>query len=517
MKNVKKYLIIIMALVLVLTLNGCRLPFDVPTEPEQSATVWISESPTEVITHTQSATEQVFPTDEDTQAPDSTAQTATPAPEVTQSQTALPSQSDTALPQTSQTAPSVSDTVTPQISNTQTAITTPTATPTPTPTPTAKPTPTPTLKPTPSPTAKPTPTATQSNGAKPYCRTKLSTTMQSAYDKVVEALSSPSFTNGSMTVSINMSYTGDYGAAASKVVSAVIADHPEFFFLGNNWSLNYTSTKITSLVFNSTYTNTQIAAAKTSIANGVKYYTDKISSSLSEYEIALKLYELIATKVKYSTTGNDLHNIAGALINGVGVCESFAESYQYILNMYGIQAFTVTGQATNSSNRTENHMWVAAKINGAWYYIDPTWADLKSAASIADGKIRASYAYFAVTAAQIGVSHVLDDTSLFHTQGLSFTSTAANYHIVEGGYFTSCDQAAISSYIKKQIPLVYAQSNEIVSLRFSNQTAYEDAIEYLRNNVYSIYNSIPNKPAIDGMSYFSNNRCYVIDIWLRDY
>jgi hypothetical protein len=66
------------------------------------------------------------------------------------------------------------------------------------------------------------------------------------------------------------------------------------------------------------------------------------------------------------------HNIMGVMdltTNGP-VCESYAKAYAYILNRLGIQTIYLTGLGNAGG-----HAWNMVKLNGVWYYCDPTWND----------------------------------------------------------------------------------------------------------------------------------------------
>ncbi len=62
-------------------------------------------------------------------------------------------------------------------------------------------------------------------------------------------------------------------------------------------------------------------------------------------------------------------NAFGVLCDGYGVCESYAEAFQMLCHMVGIECTGVIGFAG------EGHKWNAVKIDGEWYQCDVTWDD----------------------------------------------------------------------------------------------------------------------------------------------
>lgn len=439
------------------------------------------------------------------------ANSSTPTPEDTEEPTA-------GITEPVATEPAVTE---PTQGVTDTPTSTPTAapTPTPTPTPTVTHTPTPAVTPTPTPTVTPTPTSTSTprptrvDTVAPYCRGKLSKSMQDAYDKMVSALREPSFDNdGKMKIDIDLAVKTTAKADVNKLYGAVLADHPEFFFLNNTISYGTLSDVIKYITVSSSFTNSEIESAKAEIEAGIKYYTDRVSASLSEFEISRKLYELISTRISYDLTAENLRDLYGAVVDRAGVCEAFAELYQYLLGKYGIQSFTVTGDAQNGNGASGAHKWIAVKLEGKWYYSDPTWADLKGKNTVPDGKIKASYAYLNLDAAHMTYHHP-DEASLAFLEGLSFNSDAMNYYTVYGGQFDTFDEEALRSYLTQQLKAAVKENRQIVSIRCSKES-FESCKQFVSSNIYSIYYGVEGLPSDVSFSSYTNAQQYVLDICL---
>lgn len=71
----------------------------------------------------------------------------------------------------------------------------------------------------------------------------------------------------------------------------------------------------------------------------------------------------------------NIYNIYGALVSKTCVCEGYAKASQYLLNEAGLENIIITGTATNSDGKTENHAWNYVNIDEKWYAIDTTWDD----------------------------------------------------------------------------------------------------------------------------------------------
>ena len=106
--------------------------------------------------------------------------------------------------------------------------------------------------------------------------------------------------------------------------------------------------------------STEMAAARSkakSIAATLNYGTvyDKIKN----------VHDYLCANVVYDTTlsRNDIHTAYGALVNGVAVCDGYAEGFKMILDELGITTNVVMNYI---------HEWNEVYFNGNWYFVDCT-------------------------------------------------------------------------------------------------------------------------------------------------
>lgn len=66
--------------------------------------------------------------------------------------------------------------------------------------------------------------------------------------------------------------------------------------------------------------------------------------------------------------------IAGVLIKGRGVCNSYALAFYAMATAEGLDCRMVCGNASNALG-TGDHAWNKVLLGGVWYYIDCTWDD----------------------------------------------------------------------------------------------------------------------------------------------
>ena len=123
-------------------------------------------------------------------------------------------------------------------------------------------------------------------------------------------------------------------------------------------------------------------------------YADIVKGEGSEYMIALAYHDAIINAIDYTETAlqNEhwAHSIVGVFDKKSGVCESYARTFQLLLNYSGVENVFVTGKGDS-----EDHAWNLVKLDdGLWYWCDLTWDDTPYS------QTGISYQYFCVNDTQ---------------------------------------------------------------------------------------------------------------------
>jgi transglutaminase-like putative cysteine protease len=90
---------------------------------------------------------------------------------------------------------------------------------------------------------------------------------------------------------------------------------------------------------------------------------------------AISLYRAFSSSVSYNYDAACSDMIVdvspyNAIVNGNGICQSFAGAYTYLLLQTGIDANTCIGMTYDCSAA---HEWTILKLDGKYYYADPTF------------------------------------------------------------------------------------------------------------------------------------------------
>lgn len=155
--------------------------------------------------------------------------------------------------------------------------------------------------------------------------------------------------------------------------SAVINRHPELYYVGTSlrYSYNMITQRVTSLYV--TYYEYDEQAVEEEVQKALALIED----DMTDLEKALTIHDYLCIEVEYAyedyingTVGNDAHNLKGALVDKVAVCDGYSSAFQYLMNLMDIPCNMITGTANGGG-----HAWNQICLDGNWYLLDLTWDD----------------------------------------------------------------------------------------------------------------------------------------------
>lgn len=96
-----------------------------------------------------------------------------------------------------------------------------------------------------------------------------------------------------------------------------------------------------------------------------------LDSKMTDLDKVLYFHEYVVEQIYYKDTEAVAEHLGGAtLAQGYGVCEGYAKALMLFLKSEQIPCELLAGGS---------HAWVAVKLDGEWYHVDPTWDDTTSA------------------------------------------------------------------------------------------------------------------------------------------
>lgn len=146
---------------------------------------------------------------------------------------------------------------------------------------------------------------------------------------------------------------------------------------------------------------------------------------MSDFEKLNALHDAIVQRACYDAeAGGD---VADILYHGRGSCEAYSSMLCVMLEIAGIPARVVTGEAGGAP-----HAWNLVKLGREWYHVDCTWDD----PLVNDGTRQIlSHAYMCNSDAEMATTHSWNRLSYPHT-GIH----TAGYYRIKGLYFTEFEQ-----------------------------------------------------------------------------
>ena len=95
----------------------------------------------------------------------------------------------------------------------------------------------------------------------------------------------------------------------------------------------------------------------------------------SDTVAAISVYNSFCKGLKYDDNASNSDNLDDvspyrAIMEGTGICQSFAQAYAHLCTQLQIPACSTGGL---SSDNSQSHEWTQLKLDGVYYYADPTW------------------------------------------------------------------------------------------------------------------------------------------------
>ena len=272
-----------------------------------------------------------------------------------------------------------------------------------------------------------------------------------------------------------------------KAYYGVLYDHPEYFWLGQNYS--YTQKSIgdysTLHIEPKTFSNdtdeiraareklegaaellAQAAKAQEDVFFQVKYVHDSIIDSTLYDSDAI---ELISSGKEYGLL--NASTAYGCLVENKAICSGYSAAFQLVMQKLGIECGRVNGTRISESG---SHQWNYLCLDGEYYYIDVTWDDpIKS-----DGEESKTYEYFLLSDSNLEYTHTADGALPVPV----CSGTRYNYYRYTGLYFDEYN----FGYIRAAADLL--KDDSFFTVMFSSPEELQAAVDELivRQHIFDI-------------------------------
>ena len=305
----------------------------------------------------------------------------------------------------------------------------------------------------------------------------LSETEKAVYDEILES--------GREFSTITKISTGIDLDSFSNVLVALEYDHPEYYwFHGPSESTVNVFGNVTSVSYNadgneeSSYE--RIMNRAESVLNDMHAETD--------YEKVRCIYEWIIDNTEYDITDSEQkQTVLSVLDEGSSVCTGYAKTFKLLCDLSGIECAVVSGVAADRNLASGDHMWNLVRLNGQYYWVDPTWGDPLGI----EGNNK-NFDYLCISDRFINIGHTAD-TILRQAESGSLaveypecTDDSYDYYVLNGSYFETYDADSVEQYIAMNA----AEGNMLFEMKFGNEEALNEAVQDLiqSNRIFEIVN-----------------------------
>ena len=169
-------------------------------------------------------------------------------------------------------------------------------------------------------------------------------------------------------------------AEVRTVSKALSDDHPEIFWLTGTMGY-YSDESMTAIQIYSNFSPSEVSSRINAMRSVANDFYATVPDGLSAFEREVMVHDYLIDYVDYDinvdtinldNNNPDTYTAYGALVNKVSVCEGYVRAFQMLANGLGLDCVGVIGRSQD-----QMHIWNAVKLDGYWYYVDPTWDDQK--------------------------------------------------------------------------------------------------------------------------------------------
>lgn len=259
---------------------------------------------------------------------------------------------------------------------------------------------------------------------------------------------------------------------------AVLADHPEFFWVGSSAQVKESvmSKKVVSYSISTTVDRDSRDHMLSLLEAAADECIGQISPDASDYQKIKYVYEYLINSTDYDSASPDNQNIQSALLNHRSVCAGYSKAFQYILHRMGMFCTYVTGTTSDGGE----HGWNIVRIDGTYYHVDVTWGDPVFVNQIEEVSTdtRMNYNYLCCTDKEIYRTHVPRSSVPLP----ECTDESYDYYRLSGQYYENFDYDTIYNALMNS---VWSDQNSI-AMKFGTAEGYQTArYEMFQNGMLS--------------------------------
>ena len=252
-----------------------------------------------------------------------------------------------------------------------------------------------------------------------------------------------------------------------QALTAVINDHPEFFWLTGAAAVSgFKGIGIWSVELEFNIPAEDIDATDEVIRQAAQEYLASIPDGASEYDMVKAAYEYIIVHTDYDPESFQDQNIQSVFLYHSSVCSGYARAFKYLLDQAGVWCQVVEGYITDTG---EGHAWNIVRIDGTYTYVDPAWGDPTYGEDATDAsRLDIIYDYLCITTEEIQrLRHAAEEGIILP----DCTERTYDYYMLNGLFYEEWNADAVSGALWNAV----SAGNSVVYLKFRDADAYAQA------------------------------------------
>lgn len=292
------------------------------------------------------------------------------------------------------------------------------------------------------------------------------------------------------------------------IFQCVMNDHPELFYVEGYSYTKYTrGDKVTSITFSGNYNADAETVDKKAqeITSAAERILAQIPPDASDYDKVKYVYDTLIRETDYVMDAPDNQNIYSVFVNHASVCQGYAKAAQYLLNRMGVECTLVLGTVETG----EGHAWNLVRIDGSYYYMDPTWGDasyqMEEGAGEQSAMPEINYDYLNVTTEELLRTHTIGGDVPMP----ACVATEANYYVKEGALFEDYDAERLSDLFAA----MQEEGREDITIKCADETCYEEMLKNLvdEQEIFTFLQDIGNR-----IAYARNDTQLSLTFWVTN-
>ena len=155
----------------------------------------------------------------------------------------------------------------------------------------------------------------------------------------------------------------------ASVFAQVFYENPKYYYIVRSFSGTVNSAGYMGKLTKLSYSTNSMEEVKTTwekVDKAVEEMLLYIEPDMTDFEKVMSVHDYMVNNFEYDITDTDQDYLI--LLDKKGVCAAYAEAFQHLMNVLGIEASIVRSDEMK-------HLWSMVKLDSRWYHIDVTWDD----------------------------------------------------------------------------------------------------------------------------------------------